>query len=338
MEIACLSWTKSFVFANYPLKSSLSTLCPRQMNIQEIEPPMRIADVERDTGIGKDTLRVWERRYLFPNPQRDNLGDRLYPFDQVERLRVIRRLLDKGMRPGKILGLDLPELHQLLDAHTDQPVDPERHANCLSLLKLLRTHRSHELRETLNCILVRDGLRTFIADTVVPMNAFVGDCWIRGDLTVPEEHLYTEQLQNVIRYAIQSQGIPSASPRILFTTFPDEEHCLGILMVEAMCVSEGTHCTSLGTRIPLSDIAKYAVDGRYDVVALSFSAAYPSRNVVKDLKQFREQLPEQISIWAGGAGLNQKRVSLPHVVVLTNIAGVPDLVSDWKIRHLGDEQ
>lgn len=296
---------------------------------------MRIADVERDTGIGKDTLRVWERRYRFPKPQRDGLGERLYPFDQVERLRVIRRLLDKGMRPGKVLGLDLSELHLLLDSHSSQPIDPGRHAICLSLVKLLRMHRSRELRESLNHILVRDGLQKFIARTIVPMNAIVGDYWIRGDLSVPEEHLYTEQVQNVIRHAIHSQEASASAPRILFTTFPEEEHCLGILMVEAMCVSEGAHCTSLGTRIPLSDIAKYAVDGRYDVVAVSFSAAYPSRNVLKDLKQFRELLPESLSIWAGGAALNQKRVSLPNVVVLTNIEGVPGLVNDWRRRYSG---
>ena len=38
---------------------------------------MNIAAVERDTGIGKDTLRVWERRYGFPQPQRDANGERL---------------------------------------------------------------------------------------------------------------------------------------------------------------------------------------------------------------------------------------------------------------------
>lgn len=305
------------------------------MIIQEIEPPMRIADVERDTGIGKDTLRVWERRYQFPQPQRDELGDRLYPFEQVERLRVIRRLLDKGMRPSKVLGMDLSELRLLLDTHSSQPVNPGRHAICLGLVKLLRMHRSRELRESLNHLLLRDGLQKFITETIVPMNGIVGDYWIRGDLTVPEEHLYTEQVQNVIRHAIHSQEAPTSAPRVLFTTFPDEEHCLGILMVEAMCVAEGVHCTSLGTRIPLTDIARYAADGRYDVVAISFSAAYPSRNIIKDLKQFRELLAAPITIWVGGAGLNQKRVSLPNVVVLTNIEGVPGLINDWRSRYSG---
>lgn len=35
---------------------------------------MNISAVERDIGIGKDTLRVWERRYGFPLPHRDSKG------------------------------------------------------------------------------------------------------------------------------------------------------------------------------------------------------------------------------------------------------------------------
>jgi hypothetical protein len=53
-----------------------------------------------DTGIGKETLRVWERRYGFPQPLRDAFGERVYPADQVARLRLIKRLMDKGGRPG----------------------------------------------------------------------------------------------------------------------------------------------------------------------------------------------------------------------------------------------
>ena len=42
-----------------------------------------IAAVERDTGLAKDTLRVWERRYGFPQPGRDANGERTYPLEQV---------------------------------------------------------------------------------------------------------------------------------------------------------------------------------------------------------------------------------------------------------------
>ena len=59
--------------------------------------------VERDTGIGRDTLRVWERRYGFPRPVRNAKGERSYPEDPLRRLQRPRRLLDRGMRPGKLL-------------------------------------------------------------------------------------------------------------------------------------------------------------------------------------------------------------------------------------------
>ena len=63
-----------------------------------------IAAVERDTGLSKDTLRVWERRYGFPQPQRDTYGERVYPLEQLDKLRLIKRLMDQGFRPGRSSG------------------------------------------------------------------------------------------------------------------------------------------------------------------------------------------------------------------------------------------
>ena len=57
-------------------------------------PGWTIAEVERETGLAKDTLRVWERRYGFPTPERDAQGERRYDEAQVQRLRWIKRLLD----------------------------------------------------------------------------------------------------------------------------------------------------------------------------------------------------------------------------------------------------
>jgi len=65
---------------------------------------LTISAVERETGLSKDTLRAWERRYGFPLPERDARGDRRYPPQQVERLRKIKRLVDHGFRPSKIIS------------------------------------------------------------------------------------------------------------------------------------------------------------------------------------------------------------------------------------------
>ncbi|HEV2858647.1 MAG TPA: DICT sensory domain-containing protein [Solirubrobacterales bacterium] len=52
--------------------------------------PLSIGDVVRATGLTESTLRAWERRYDFPQPQREPSGHRRYASEEVERiLRVI---------------------------------------------------------------------------------------------------------------------------------------------------------------------------------------------------------------------------------------------------------
>ena len=77
----------------------------RESHVTENIQLYPIGDSERDTGIGRDMLRVWERRYGFPDPLRNTKGERVYPERQLRRLQRIRRLLDRGMRPGKLLPL-----------------------------------------------------------------------------------------------------------------------------------------------------------------------------------------------------------------------------------------
>src|ERR1700761_4002546 len=86
------------------------------------EPLLSIAAVERETGLGKDTLRAWERRYGFPVPQRDASGIRGYPRALVDRLALIRRALLAGERPGRLLALPAAKLDAVLADIASRPV------------------------------------------------------------------------------------------------------------------------------------------------------------------------------------------------------------------------
>ena len=88
-------------------------------NVARMHPASRvsIATVERETGLSKDTLRVWERRYGFPAPSRDSNGERAYSQAQLDKLRLIRRCMDLGLRPGKIVGASVHELSASIAAH-----------------------------------------------------------------------------------------------------------------------------------------------------------------------------------------------------------------------------
>ena len=284
--------------------------------------PCTISDVERDTGVAKETLRVWERRYDFPQPQRDAFGERLYPFEQVQTLRLVKRLIDLGFRPGKVIGQSTRELHMLAEqaASNARPRIPA--GDLQPYVELCRSHQSDALRRKLSQSLMVMGLHNFVLDLMAPLTTMVGDAWACGDIAVYEEHLFTETLQTVIRSAIFSMpqpehGAGTPQPRILLTTTPQEKHGLGLLMAEALMAAEGAHCLALGTQTPLPDIVEAARRHQCDMVALSFSTTMNPRHVLDALKELRTRLPADIAIWAGGANPALRRRAPGFVTVVT---------------------
>lgn len=268
-----------------------------------------IADVERDTGLSKDTLRVWERRYGFPMPARDALGERRYDDNQLIRLRHIRRLIDAGHRPGGVVALPLADLVALDTQGTGKRIQPRAPAAgemaCPALaqwLPLLRRQDAHGLRQALAQALTERGLARLITECVAPMNVQVGQAWLEGQLAVYEEHLYTEIVQSVLRQALGqlTQVRAPTPPRILLTTLPGEVHGLGLLMAECFMVMEGCHTVPLGVQTPLPDIVAAASTSGADIVALGLTAAQNPRDVRAALDQLRERLPPHVEIWAGG--------------------------------------
>jgi PAS domain S-box-containing protein len=58
---------------------------------------MRIGEVARRTGVGVSTLRAWESRFRFLEPQRSPAGHRLYDEADVERVEAVLRLIAEGL-------------------------------------------------------------------------------------------------------------------------------------------------------------------------------------------------------------------------------------------------
>ena len=294
---------------------------------------MSIAAVERDCGLPKDTLRVWERRYGFPNPHRDHNDERLYPADQVATLRLLRRLVDAGHRPGKVVGRsdeDLTELLRQVGVPAPQVIGSEAQ----QVLKLLGSYDAVGLREILNAIVLRAGLGAFAAEIGPGLAEAVGAAWSRGKLEIHQEHLFTEQFTTVLRSAInaaQGAGLPRRHPRVLFSTFPQEPHALGLLMAEAMFTLEGCLGISLGVQTPIPEIAAAARAHEADVLALSFSSMIPALQATAGLAELRALVPETVEIWAGGAcaGLRPK----PGVSVLRALSSIGPSVTAWRVRE-----
>jgi DNA-binding transcriptional MerR regulator/methylmalonyl-CoA mutase cobalamin-binding subunit len=298
---------------------------------------MSIAAVERDTGLSKDTLRVWERRYGFPLPERDAVGERSYPFEQVERLRTIKRLLDAGHRPGRIVAMAPTDLERLTSATglrvaAAAPLaSPLEGLELASFMAAIRRHDVEELRSLMAHSLSRIGLGRFVLDLVAPLNTQVGEAWMAGRLEVFEEHLYTESVQVVLRNALhQLPAAGAAKPRVLLATVPGEPHGLGLLMAEAVLALDGCHCVSLGVQTPIWDIVRAARALRSDIVALSYTGCTNPQQVSNGLIELRDKLPPQAAVWAGGSAPVLRRRSTEGVLVVPSLQDVAGALAAWR--------
>ena len=299
---------------------------------------LAIAAVERDTGLTKDTLRVWERRYGFPQPERDAHGERAYPLEQVEKLRIVKRLMDGGHRPGRLVPMPLEALVELSESSVDAPRRPGGDLTAPDLksyLALMRSHDVDALRRLLLQAQMRLGLSRFVLDVVLPLNTLVGDAWMRGQLEIFEEHAYIECLQGVLRQSLA--GIPEAAPldrpRVLLTTLPGEPHGLGLLLAEALFSLDGARVLSLGVQTPVWDITLAATAYRCDIVALGFTGCMNPNQVVDGLTELRSKLPPAVELWVGGSAPVLHRRPVEGVMAFSSLQDIHPQIERW--RHGG---
>jgi len=296
---------------------------------------LSISAVERDTGLSKHTLRVWERRYGFPRPGRNAFGERQYPSDQVDHLRVVKRLMDMGHRPGKLVAMAPAQLQALAErpraGASRSSAQMAYKEEIDQIFDLVKNHRVEELRRQLSNCVLRLGLARFATDVVAPLNALIGEAWNRGKIEIFEEHLYTESIQVVLRNGISTIPRPgSAPPVVLLTTLPQEPHGLGLLMAEAIFALEGCRCVSLGVQTPIWDIALAASAQPTDIVALSCSPSLNQNQLIEGLAELRAKLAPDTEIWVGGSNPVLDKRPLSGVRRVAGLHDIDVALAQWR--------
>jgi len=272
----------------------------------ENEGTYPIGVVERDTGIGRDTLRVWERRYGFPEPVRNDKGERIYPEKQLRQLQRIRRLLDQGMRPGKLLPLGedgLDELEASLISKQPRRLDQTVSA----VIESIHSADAEQLELLFRRQYEEQGMQDFILKTVVPLLNTIGEYWAGGKLQIFQEHFLSQQLIRFLNIEIAELQKHARKPRVLLATLPGEEHTLGLLMVAAMLSSHGISTINLGGEVPMDQIGRAVEQFHADIVGITFSGAYQYKHIRPHLIELRELIPDDIEIWTGGEGVRRLR-------------------------------
>lgn len=260
---------------------------------------LSIGDVAQQTGISPDTLRMWERRYGRPVPERLPSGHRRFSHDQLRWLRQVAEGLALGLRPSVLVPAEESELAALLDAKR-----PERSASprIAELLDWVRATDDLALRSAL-----LDDWRArtpdrFLSEILGPLLEEIGTAWCEGRIEVRHEHMASEVIADVLRTLRGTLPRVERGPLVLFATLTGELHGLGLQMGALCAAMVGARTRVLGADTPSAEIAHAAREVGADVVAISVSLAGGGVDTDRELAQLRQQLDPAVRLLVGGRG------------------------------------
>lgn len=260
------------------------------------EATFSVGAAARLTGLSPDLLRAWERRYRVVEPVRSAGGTRRYRESDVEKLRLMKAVVDAGHRIGDVAGLSVDELRSRVSHDEVSFSDPVE-----ATLRAVENLDALEAERLISTQLAALGAVRFAKQFALPLLVAIGDRWEARRLCVASEHLASALLRSLLGSALRPTAAHRHAPVVVFATLPGERHELGLLIAALTALGAGANPLYLGADLPASELSNAAVNAKAGAVALSVVVMSPDE-AAEGIAELRESLPPELEIWAGGPG------------------------------------
>ena len=220
------------------------------------EAYLRIGELSRRTGVSRELLRAWERRYGLLQPQRTPGGFRLYTDRDLARVNAMQANLANGLSaaeaarlalvepPGEATGLaavSAPELSAAID-------------ELMESLLAFDEPRADALLDRLVAGFSTDGL---LQEVLLPVLRELGERWGVGDVSIAQEHFATNVLRG--RMTALGRGWGQGRGPVAVLACPEGElHDLPLVAFGLALRARGWRITFLGGDTPVAAVAEAA--------------------------------------------------------------------------------
>ncbi len=282
-----------------------------------------IAVVAERTGLSRDVLRVWERRYAAVEPSRSPGGQRLYSDADVARFRLLAAATAHGRSISMVARLTTAELERLVaeDAAARAEASPApladvHRARVERAFEYTRALDSAGLDRELRRSIAQDGLSAFLEEIVPRLMQRIGDEWRDEQINIAHEHLASAAVGAVILESVRAVPPAPSAPRLLVATPSGERHAVGAALAAAAAALDGWAVVYLGVDLPAADIVAAADATMARAVALSVVHTDDRAFVTGELQAMRSGLPARVPLLVGGSAAVQLSKELEQAGVL----------------------
>lgn len=272
---------------------------------------LRIGELSRRSGVSPELLRAWERRYGLLDPIRSPGGLRLYSLADLERVRVMQQHLADGLAAAEAAAAAVRapgESTKVAGTARESPV-----AAVDQLAAALEEFDEPRAQAIFDRLLAEVTLDVFLSEIVMPYLRDLGTRWVRGEITVAQEHFASNVVRGRLLGIARGWG-RGVGPRALLACAPGEQHELGLIAFGLALRTHGWRIEYLGADTPLDTIR--GVANTLDVDLVVVSAVTPER--IGELVTELRQISHVRRLAVGGAGAEGLEATALDALALTD--------------------
>jgi len=284
----------------------------------------RIHRVAKLTGLSKDVIRVWERRFGLLKPTRGANRYRNYSDEDVALLRFLKEQLDAGGSIGELSKLGREEL--LGRARASAPhvsfVDNTFSRLLRELLSTLTPFDRVIFEKRLNGAVAVVPFEEALHGILLPLQEQVGQLWHEGQVNVALEHYVTKQIQQKIFSAMNQLPVAEFGAKVVVACPPGEEHDIAALAVAYRCRVRGCRVYYLGANVPIASLANFCGKVNPDLTIMSFPLALSEVNATELVQALTHEVVPASRLAVGGHGALAMRniFNGSHIEILEDFA------------------
>ncbi len=263
----------------------------------------RIHRVAKLTGLSRDVIRVWERRYGLVTPVRSTNRYREYTDEDVTILRFLKEELDRGQTIGALAvegRISLLRRMQASSIPKQEQLTPHNHLLdelVFHLTPLDKTLFERKLNGAIAVIPFDEAIQRIL----LPLQQRVGELWHEGRVNAAIEHYVTKVTQQKLFAAMNQLPVNEHGPRIVVACPEGESHEIGAQAAAYLASARGCQVYYLGPNLPGSDLRALCERLKPDLVLLSLTETR-SDKAARPLLQELESLSTLYAVAVGGRG------------------------------------